>query len=64
MFSNSLIKLGKLLEARHFDVEMENLLGDDVLKAFGPSGPNEAITLYGKHEMRPGRKMGHVVRKV
>lgn len=49
---------------RHYDVEMENLLGDDVLKAFGTAGPNEAITLYGKHEMRPGRKMGHVVRKV
>lgn len=49
---------------RHFDVEMENLLGDDVLKAFGPAGPNEAITLYGKREARPGRKMGHVVRKV
>ena len=49
---------------RVMDAEMENLLGDDVLKAFGPSGPHEAITLYGKRDMRPGRKMGHVVRKV
>lgn len=49
---------------RLMDAEMENLLGDDVLKAFGLSGPHEKITLYGKRDMRPGRKMGHVVRKL
>ena len=43
---------------------MENLLGDDVLKAFGDAGPEDMITLYGKRDMRPGRKMGHIVRKL
>jgi len=49
---------------RLMDVEMENLLGDDVMKAYGSAGPGDMITLYGKREMRAGRKMGHVVRKL
>ena len=48
---------------RLINVEMENLLGDDVLKACGASGPGDMITLYGKREMRAGRKMGHIVRR-
>ena len=49
--------------ARHSDVAMINLLGDDVdgwrqLAA----EPNTAVHLYGKAEARPGRKMGHVNR--
>jgi 5-(carboxyamino)imidazole ribonucleotide synthase len=49
--------------ARHSDVVMENLIGDesdiwpDVL-----SDPNARLHLYGKRESRPGRKMGHVNR--
>ena len=50
--------------SRIMDAEMENLLGDDVLKAFGDAGPEDMITLYGKRDMRPGRKMGHIVRKL
>ncbi len=49
---------------RHMDAEMENLLGDDVQRAFGEAGPREAVTIYGKREARHGRKMGHVVRKL
>lgn len=49
--------------ARHSDVVMENLIGDDVLKV--PSvlrEPHAALHLYGKGAPRPGRKMGHVNR--
>jgi 5-(carboxyamino)imidazole ribonucleotide synthase len=51
--------------ARHSDVVMENLIGDDIdripelLRA-----RDTAIHLYGKAEARPGRKMGHVNRIV
>nr|WP_290086081.1 5-(carboxyamino)imidazole ribonucleotide synthase [Aquibium sp. A9E412] len=48
---------------RHSDCVMENLIGDDVARA--PSLLAEAdlaLTLYGKAEARPGRKMGHVTR--
>ena len=46
---------------RHSDVEMQNLVGDDVrywesLAARSAS----SLHLYGKDEIRPGRKMGHV----
>jgi len=49
--------------ARHSDVVMENLIGDEcetwpeVLKQ-----GNAHLHLYGKAESRPGRKMGHVNR--
>lgn len=46
---------------RVMDAEMENLLGDDIYKAVAP---DESLTLYGKREARPGRKMGHVVRRI
>lgn len=44
-------------------VTMQNLIGDDVLqwsKIAADSGAH--LHLYGKHEARPGRKMGHVTR--
>ena len=46
-------------------VEMENLIGEDVLawaKILGE--PGAGLHLYGKAEARPGRKMGHVTRIV
>ena len=48
---------------RHSDVIMENLIGDDVDRL--PELVDEAgiaIHMYGKTEVRPGRKMGHVNR--
>ena len=50
---------------RHADVVMENLIGDDMdrlpdlLRA-----PDTQIHLYGKADVKPGRKMGHVNRIV
>jgi len=43
---------------RHSDAEMINLIGDDInhLKQY----ENYALHLYGKSEVKPGRKMGHV----
>jgi 5-(carboxyamino)imidazole ribonucleotide synthase len=49
---------------RHADVEMENLIGDDVLRIDDIAQEPAAIHLYGKTEIRPGRKMGHVNRIV
>ncbi len=49
--------------ARHSDVVMENLIGDDINRL--PDLLREAhaaVHLYGKPEARPGRKMGHVNR--
>ena len=42
-------------------VEMRNLIGDDVL-SIGKYLTNKhaKLHLYGKEEIRPGRKMGHV----
>ena len=49
--------------ARHSNVEMLNLIGDDIdaVPRFAAT-PGCAIHLYGKAEVRPGRKMGHVNR--
>ncbi len=48
---------------RHADVVMTNLLGDDVNKAQSLAGdPKNAVHLYGKEDVRTGRKMGHVNR--
>ncbi len=49
--------------ARHADVVMENLIGDDMdrLPALR-ADPQAALHLYGKAEVKPGRKMGHVNR--
>jgi len=48
---------------RHSDAVMENLIGDDVNRwpALAAEA-NACIHLYGKHDARPGRKMGHVTR--
>jgi 5-(carboxyamino)imidazole ribonucleotide synthase len=48
---------------RHSDAEMKNLIGDDV-EAWPAivAEPNARLHLYGKSEIRPGRKMGHVTR--
>ena len=49
--------------ARHSDVMMENLIGDDMAQV--PTILREghaALHLYGKGEARAGRKMGHVNR--
>jgi len=48
---------------RHSDAVMKNLIGDDVRdwRAF-LGEPGAKLHLYGKTEIRPGRKMGHVTR--
>lgn len=46
---------------RHSDAIMRNLIGDDVKDS--PKfleAPHTCLHLYGKSEIRPGRKMGHV----
>ncbi|MGB3391262.1 MAG: 5-(carboxyamino)imidazole ribonucleotide synthase [Pseudaminobacter sp.] len=49
--------------ARHSDCVMENLIGDDVLRAPALlAEPDLMLHLYGKAEARPGRKMGHFTR--
>lgn len=45
---------------RHSDIEMENLIGADINKVPDLAKSGAALHLYGKAEMRPGRKMGHV----
>lgn len=46
---------------RHSDCEMLNLIGDDVNKAAEYKNRSDAhVHLYGKAEIRPGRKMGHI----
>jgi 5-(carboxyamino)imidazole ribonucleotide synthase len=53
--------LGKPI--RHGRVEMINLIGDEVEDyRQWLSVPGAALHLYGKAEVRPGRKMGHVTR--
>ena len=48
---------------RYADVVMENLIGDDMDKVPAlAKEPNVAVHLYGKAEVKPGRKMGHVNR--
>ena len=44
---------------RHSDAVMTNLIGDDVLAYANLDG---ALHLYGKADVKPGRKMGHVNR--
>lgn len=48
---------------RHTDVVMENLIGDDMNRvAELAKQPETALHLYGKADVKPGRKMGHVNR--
>ncbi len=47
--------------ARHSDVVMHNLIGDDMASWRDHAArPSTALHLYGKSAPRPGRKMGHV----
>jgi 5-(carboxyamino)imidazole ribonucleotide synthase len=48
--------------SRYADVEMENLIGDDVLRIGDIATGAAAVHLYGKREIKAGRKMGHVNR--
>ncbi|MCB9979762.1 MAG: 5-(carboxyamino)imidazole ribonucleotide synthase [Rhodospirillales bacterium] len=49
------------MPGQHSAAEMLNLIGDDVRGiARYLEQPNACLHLYGKHEARPGRKMGHV----
>jgi 5-(carboxyamino)imidazole ribonucleotide synthase len=49
--------------SRHCDVEMMNLIGDDVhLWSSLAAESRSSLHLYGKDDVRPGRKMGHVNR--
>ena len=49
--------------ARHSDAVMENLIGDDVDDWLDCARESQlCIHLYGKHEAREGRKMGHVTK--
>jgi 5-(carboxyamino)imidazole ribonucleotide synthase len=51
--------------ARHSDVVMTNLIGEDVLEAGKLLGePDVGLHLYGKTDIRAGRKMGHVNRVI
>jgi 5-(carboxyamino)imidazole ribonucleotide synthase len=46
---------------RHADVVMENLIGDDMDRVPELAQQSDtALHLYGKAEVKPGRKMGHV----
>ncbi|GGD46964.1 5-(carboxyamino)imidazole ribonucleotide synthase [Sinisalibacter lacisalsi] len=48
---------------RHSNVVMENLIGDDMDRVPElAADPANALHLYGKAEVKPGRKMGHVNR--
>ncbi|MGJ8621694.1 MAG: 5-(carboxyamino)imidazole ribonucleotide synthase [Yoonia sp.] len=49
---------------RHSDVVMENLIGDDMDRVPDLAKTDAAIHLYGKAEVKAGRKMGHVNRVV
>jgi len=48
--------------SRHANVMMENLIGEDVARVPDLAGTSTAIHLYGKAEVKPGRKMGHINR--
>ncbi len=50
---------------RHSDAVMKNLLGGDVAKwQEALNDPLAKLHLYGKTEIQPGRKMGHVTRLI
>ncbi|MEF2072983.1 5-(carboxyamino)imidazole ribonucleotide synthase [Consotaella aegiceratis] len=49
--------------ARHSDCVMENLIGDEATTAFAFLAESHLMLhLYGKGDVRPGRKMGHLTR--
>ncbi len=52
------------LVTRFHNVEMHNLLGEEALQPPRSYGPHDVVTLYGKRDAKPGRKMGHVVTRL
>jgi len=46
--------------SRHADAVMENIIGEEARHWREFAGKRVGLHLYGKQEMRPGRKMGHV----
>ncbi|SEP75275.1 5-(carboxyamino)imidazole ribonucleotide synthase [Loktanella sp. DSM 29012] len=46
--------------SRHSNVTMENLIGDDMDRVPQIAKTDASLHLYGKAEVKPGRKMGHV----
>ena len=48
---------------RYHDVEMLNLLGEEALVPPEALAADGVLTLYGKRDVKPGRKMGHLVRR-
>ena len=60
------LPLGPAIRARTAErIEMENLIGADAAR--WPAilaDPGAHLHLYGKHDARPGRKMGHVTRLI
>ncbi|MDE2014840.1 MAG: 5-(carboxyamino)imidazole ribonucleotide synthase [Alphaproteobacteria bacterium] len=46
--------------ARHSDAVMENILGEEAAGWQKLSASGGALHLYGKADIRPGRKMGHI----
>ena len=50
--------------SRHSDVVMENLIGDDMARVPELANTDTAIHLYGKAEVKAGRKMGHINRVI
>ncbi|WP_458789909.1 5-(carboxyamino)imidazole ribonucleotide synthase [Yoonia sp. MH D7] len=46
--------------SRHSDVVMENLIGDDMDRLADIAKTSAAIHLYGKDDVKTGRKMGHI----
>jgi 5-(carboxyamino)imidazole ribonucleotide synthase len=49
---------------RLFDAEMINLIGEAGRLDPETLGPQDTLTLYGKRDARPGRKMGHITRRL
>jgi 5-(carboxyamino)imidazole ribonucleotide synthase len=50
--------------SRHSDVVMENLIGNDMDRVPELAKTNVAVHLYGKADVKAGRKMGHVNRVI
>ena len=49
---------------RYHNVEMANLLGDEALAPPAELLADSVLTLYGKRDAKPGRKMGHIVKRL
>ena len=49
---------------RYHDVEMLNLLGEEALAPPADLLEGAVLTLYGKRDAKPGRKMGHLIRRL